>query len=72
MLQFMLVNENEHNQHTEIINRKQLRARLGISEVTCIKLDKAGKLKSFRVGNSVRYNWTDIIADLQQKGFSGK
>jgi hypothetical protein len=50
----------------EIINRKELLSRLGISEQHAIKLGKEGKLKSFRVGNSVRYNWNQVIEELQK------
>ena len=57
-----------HKQSTtnspEFITRKELSARLGISEATSWRLDKAGVITSVRVGGSVRYSWPDVVASL--------
>jgi hypothetical protein len=52
----------------EFITRKELMVRLQISEPHARKLDRLGVLKSFRLGNSVRYNWKQVIEDLQKSG----
>ena len=41
----------------EIIDRKELGRRLGISQPSALRLDREGKIKSFRVGGLVRYRW---------------
>ena len=69
---FMQESKKMQSPHPEIIGRKELMARLGISEATSVKLDKAGKIKSFKVGNSVRYNWDEVFANLQANGLNGK
>ena len=60
----MLNNEQSSVPSPEFITRKELSARLGISEATSWRLDKQGVLKSFRVGGSVRYSWPDVVANL--------
>jgi hypothetical protein len=50
----------------EIISRRELQARLGISEATAIKLDKQGKLKCFKVGGSVKYEWGQVLEEIRK------
>ncbi len=51
----------------EIINREELCHRLKITEATCIKWEKRGKILSFRIGPNVRYNWPAVLAKLQEQ-----
>ena len=60
----MANNEQSLPNSTEFISRKELSTRLGISEATSWRLDKAGVIKSVRVGGSVRYDWKDVVASL--------
>lgn len=55
---------------TEIIGRNELCKRLAITEPTAIRWEKKGKLPSFRIGSSVRYNWHTVIDVLEKKGNS--
>lgn len=50
----------------EIINRDELCKRLDITEPTVIRWEKKGAIPCFRVGSSVRYNWTDVIEALKK------
>lgn len=52
----------------EFITRKELMVRLQISEPHARKLDRLGVLKSFRLGNSIRYDWRQVVEKLQQSG----
>ncbi len=56
------------NPSIEIIDRKELRRRLRISEAHCIRLEREGVIKNFRLGYSVRFNWQQVVADLQKTG----
>lgn len=49
---------------TEVIDRKELQARLNVTEPTVITWGKKGKIPEMRIGNSVRYNWPDVVAAL--------
>lgn len=55
----------------EIIDRKELRVRLGITEPTIIRWEKKGKIPSFRIGSNVRYNWQTVINALEEKTKGG-
>src|SRR5436190_21565218 len=57
----------ESNPQTEIIDREELCKRLGITEPTAIRWEKKGKILSFRIGSSVRYNWPKVIEALEAK-----
>ncbi len=53
---------------TEIINRDELRTRLGgVSEPTIISLEKRGIIPSLRIGSSVRYNWFQVLQALDTR-----
>lgn len=52
-------------QNIEIIDRVELRKRLDITEPTAIRWEKKGRIPSFRIGSSVRYNWPKVVASLE-------
>jgi excisionase family DNA binding protein len=52
---------------TEIISRDELCKRLNITEPTAIRWERKGKIPSFRIGSSVRYNWHSVIETLEKK-----
>lgn len=53
---------------TEIIDRAELEKRLGLTEPTIIAWERKGKIPSFRIGGSVRYNWPRVIEALEKNG----
>ena len=55
----------------EIIGRCELCKRLGITEPTVIRWEKKGKIPSFHIGSSVRYNWHEVINSLEGKTKGG-
>jgi excisionase family DNA binding protein len=65
--------ENTQSPIPELITRKELGKRLGISQPTVLRLDREGRVKSFRVGGQVRYRWDEIFAELQKNpGYRGR
>ncbi len=57
----------------EIINRDELRIRLGgVSEPTIISLEKRGLIPSLRIGSSVRYNWSQVLQALETRNNNKK
>jgi len=60
--------EGQVEHTTEIIDRNELCKRLAITEPTCIRWKKKGKIPCFRIGSSVRYNWQNVIDILEKKG----
>jgi excisionase family DNA binding protein len=54
----------------EVISRDELCRRLAITEPTCIRWEKKGKIPSIRIGSNVRYNWYAVIEALEKKGGS--
>ena len=56
----------------EIIGRKELCNRLAITEPTVIRWERKGKIPSFNIGSSVRYNWHHVISVLEGKMNSSK
>ena len=59
------------NEPAEIINRIELCKRLDITEPTAIRWEKKGKIPSFRIGSNVRYNWINVISQLEGKTKGG-
>lgn len=55
----------------EVINRTELKNRLGITEPTVIRWEKKGKIPCFRIGSNVRYNWQNVINQLEGKTKGG-
>ena len=55
----------------EIIGRKELCNRLAITEPTVIRWERKGKIPSFNIGSSVRYNWHHVISVLEAKTKGG-
>lgn len=51
----------------EIINRDELCRRLDITEPTCIRWEKKGKIPRIEIGSSIRYNWPKVIEALEAK-----
>jgi predicted DNA-binding transcriptional regulator AlpA len=52
---------------TEIIDRSELCRRLNITEPTCIRYEKKGKLPRIEIGSSIRYDWNRVIKALEGK-----
>jgi len=55
----------------DIIDRAELCKRLNITEPTVIRWEKKGRIPSFRIGSSVRYNWQRVIDILEGKKKGG-
>jgi hypothetical protein len=51
----------------EIINRDELCKRLDITEPTCIRWEKKGKIPRIEIGSAIRYNWPKVIEVLEGK-----
>jgi predicted DNA-binding transcriptional regulator AlpA len=51
----------------EIIDRRELQRRLGISEPTVISMVKKKKIPQINLGSSVRYNWNKVLDSLNKK-----
>jgi predicted DNA-binding transcriptional regulator AlpA len=51
----------------EIINRDELCKRLDITEPTCIRWEKKGKIPRIEIGSAIRYNWPKVIEALESK-----
>ena len=49
----------------EIIDRKELRRRLNITEPTVMRWEKRKKIPVIRIGSSVRYNWSAVVKSLE-------
>lgn len=49
----------------EIINRKELMIRLGVTEPTVIRWVKKGVIPQIRIGSHVRYNWPKVVIALE-------
>ena len=49
----------------EIINRDELCKRLDITEPTCIRWEKKGKIPSMRIGSAIRYDWFAVVEALR-------
>jgi hypothetical protein len=49
----------------EIINREELCKRLDITEPTCIRWEKKGKIPRIEIGSAIRYNWPKVIEALE-------
>lgn len=56
------------DQVPEVIDGKELCKRLDISEPTLIRWRQKGKIPSFRIGTSVRYNWPAVVKHLEKNG----
>jgi hypothetical protein len=52
-------------QQIEVIDRPELRKRLGISEPTAIRYGKQGKIPEIHFGSNVRYNWPAVVQALE-------
>ena len=55
----------------EIIGRGELCKRLDITEPTAIRWERKGKIPCFRIGSNVRYNWQNVINQLEGKTKGG-
>lgn len=55
------------NQPVEIITGEELCRRLNISAPSLIKSRKRGRIPFLLVGKSIRYNWNQVIAHLENK-----
>ena len=60
-----LHNPGEDAEPSEIIDRKELQKRLAITEPTAIRWARRGKIPEIRIGNSVRYNWPNVVKSLE-------
>lgn len=50
----------------DIIDGQELCKRLDISEPTLIRWRKKGKIPSFKIGSSIRYNWPVVVSQLEK------
>lgn len=50
----------------EILNLRALAPRLGVSERHVLAMIKAGKLPCMRVGRSLRFRWSAVLAALSK------
>jgi excisionase family DNA binding protein len=58
--------ENMSTVTEQLLTRKQIAALFQVSELTVIRLEKAGKLPAFRFGaGSVRYKRSDVLAYIE-------
>lgn len=53
-------NESEGLVKNRLINRKKARELLGITDVTIINYEKAGLIRSYRMGGKIFYNLEEI------------
>jgi hypothetical protein len=51
----------------EIIDRRELCKRLDVTEPTLCKWEKELKIPSFRIGNSIRYDWGEVVIYLKKQ-----
>ena len=51
----------------EIINSREIRTRLDISEPTLIRWRQKGKIPYLAIGSVIRYNWFDAVEALTVK-----
>lgn len=51
---------------TEIIDRAELLKRLKITEPTCIRWQKKGKIPFLTIGSAIRYNWPAVVQALEK------
>ncbi len=58
-------------QPVEIIDRNELCKRLDITEPTVIRWERKNKIPCFRIGSNVRYNWQNVINQLEGKTKGG-
>ncbi len=54
------------------ITRRELISRLKVTEPTIIRWERKGKIPCLRIGNSVRYKWSDVIEALEMKKKGGR
>jgi hypothetical protein len=60
------VTEVKDTSTLEIIDRKELKKRLRLTDPTIIKMGKEGMIPELRAGNSVRYNWQAVVTALSK------
>ena len=48
----------------EIINSREIRTRLDISEPTLIRWRQKGKIPYLAIGSVIRYNWIEVVDAL--------
>lgn len=53
---------------SEILDVAEIAKRLQITSRTAYEMTRTGKIPSFRVGGSIRYDWNDVLATLKQTG----
>lgn len=61
----MISDQQQREPTPEIIDRKELQKRLGISEPTAISLSKKKKIPVIKLGSSIRYNWPKVLVAIQ-------
>lgn len=69
ILKFKNQNELTSPAHSAILSRKEAAKRLGVSLVTLHNWVKTGKVKSHKIGGSVRFKEEDVMAALQEQKF---
>lgn len=62
-----ILNTGTASLQPEIINREELCKRLDITEPTCIRWEKKGKIPRIEIGSAIRYNWPKVIEALEGK-----
>lgn len=51
-----------------LLNRRQLAAKLGVTDRTIAEWDATGKIPAIRVGRVVRYHMGDVLDWLRRRG----
>ncbi len=56
---------NAANDPIEIIDRKELQKRLGVTEPTIIRWVRKGRIPEITIGTTCRYNWLNVVQTLE-------
>jgi excisionase family DNA binding protein len=51
----------------EIIDRKELAKRLGVTYRTIINLENSKKIKGFKIGRLIKYDFNEVITCVKNK-----
>lgn len=55
------------DQPAKMLTAKQLGQMFGVSAETIYALRKKGVIKGYKVGHSLRFNWSEVLESLEQK-----
>jgi excisionase family DNA binding protein len=51
-----------------LISRKELSARLDVSQSTTRRLEKDNVIQGIKIGGQVRYQWNEVLGALKTRG----